>query len=312
MAEGSPFRALKDTLGARLDYRVWHKLRKYLTRARVGSPYEALWDSYVEDWDRTVSMVAGQTPDQDSVDDFLVRKTLDQGGVLKHAGDEWGFGNRKAWEGRFNFLFPMEALPSWQHVVEIGAGSGKYTQLVYERNPDIKVLCLDVSRKFLAALKKRFSDRYGTTLFTYHIDATQPFPLEHALSMLKWPKLDAVYSLDAMVHVDLQHLMSYLISASRSLKQDGYLMMILADCTTPQGFKKLLVETPRWFLAQNKPTPKFEWLCPEAVRYVIRHLGFEVVKLESDIRDLFLVARLKKRANIEELLTGDKLHQLPY
>ena len=53
-------------------------------------------------------------------------------------------------------------------------------------------------------------------------------------------QVDAVYSIEAMVHVDLQYLMAYLLTAAAALRPEGKLIMTLATMNSDHGFGKLL------------------------------------------------------------------------
>ena len=277
-----------------------------------GSPYEQRWDLYVDDWGKTIKRVQTQEKDKDRRGDHSFRNTMERGGKLEYPGDEWGGGLVENWNQTFGLLFPVDEISKWRHVIEIGSGGGKFTALLLERNPGVRIACLDVSSKFLGVIEKRFADIYGKQVFTYHIDCTRPYPVEEALAELNWDEgIDALFSIDAMVHVDLQHLMSYLVSAARQLKKGGYLIMTLADCTTEAGFNKLIKEVEPCFLAQGQPTARFEWTSPDAVRFVVERLGFEIVTLESPGRDLHLVARLREfPAEVNELM-GERNRNKP-
>ena len=88
--------------------------------------------------------------------------------------------------------------------------------------------------------------------------------------------VDLVFSIDAMVHVDLQYLVAYWMAAATALRPGGRMIMSVADATSPHGFEKLMADVPTYFATQGKITSKFEWLCPPMVAHVLDRLGFDV------------------------------------
>jgi SAM-dependent methyltransferase len=267
--------------------------KKEIAAQKPEGPSESLWNEYARGWEKMVNKVRNQEKSQDAPDELWLRLAMEKG-QLNFPGDEWG--TSESWKQLFMKLFMEQGVEQWKHAFEIGAGSGKYTDLVWNANADIKICCLDVAPNFLDIVKTRFQPRLGQTLSTFYIvQSAGDFPLEDAFAQLNWPLLDAVYSIDAMVHVDLQYLISYFVSAARLLKPGGKLIMTLADCTSPMGFGTLLRDIHRYFRLAGKQCPKFEWLCPEAVNFIMTQLGFKVVILENPGRDLWLVAELVER-----------------
>jgi hypothetical protein len=200
-------------------------------------------------------------------DEVAFRLAIEKG-QMQFPGDEWG--THESWEQLFTKLFMIQGAEQWEHVFEIGAGSGKYANLVWNANADVKICCLDVASNFIDIVKACFQPRLEQTLFTcLIIQSAGDFPLEDAFTQLGWPLLDAVYSIDAMVHVDFQYLISYFISVSRIMKPGGKPIMTLAGCTSPSGFQTLIHDIRRYFKHAGKPCSKFEWLCPEAVNFIL-------------------------------------------
>ena len=100
-----------------------------------------------------------------------------------------------------------------------------------------------------------------------------------------------------MVHVDLQYLIVYLMSAALCLKEGGCLMMTLANAVSELGFKELIEDAKNRYETQDLPGSKFEWVSPEIAQGVLERLGFSVrflLPFESleEERDLHLVATL--------------------
>lgn len=212
-------------------------------------------------------------------------------GEFEWPGDEWGTLER--WEARFSRLF-LKYLPrDVQTAIEIGPGSGKYTTMFLDAFPSAKVIAADVSKSYLAVLQQRCADwissgRLHPALIDDNPRAIQSIAQRHGIAH---GQLDVLYSIDAMVHVDLQHLAAYWLSAKDLLRPGGHLIMTVADATREQGFNKLIDDVPRLFPLQGEQTDKFEWLCPELVNSVLGRLGFEIEDAIPEAkRDYYFIA----------------------
>jgi hypothetical protein len=187
----------------------------------------------------------------------------------------------------------------WQNCVEIGPGSGKYTSLLL-RNSDFHIVAFDISPAYLEVMKRRLSqDIEERRVQPALIKAEKPAELLEYLDEHKLVrKLDAFFSIDAMVHVDLQYLIVYFITAALTLKKDGLMIMTLANAVSLNGFKHLLDGAKSYYSLQGKATAKFEYLSPEIVDLVLGQMGFQVNYTKPfgtgpDVdRDVYVVARL--------------------
>src|ERR1700732_1078131 len=83
------------------------------------SPYAISWDQYV----KGIKPKNGQWP-----------------------GDEWG--NEEFWQLTFKRMFVEQGAEHWRHSVEIGAGSGKYTQYLLDHSAT-DIVAFDISPEFL-------------------------------------------------------------------------------------------------------------------------------------------------------------------
>jgi SAM-dependent methyltransferase len=251
------------------------------------SVYGSQWDNYVRSW--------GDSPS----------------GRLEWPGDEWG--TPEVWERVFNRLFVPAEVASWKRAVEIGPGSGKYTLKVLESS-SAEVRAYDISGRFLEVCEKRCRMQVEEGRLSLHLlSATQSNQILSDLDACGWRgKLDAFYSIDAMVHVDLQYMIVYLLTAALSLKPGGQLLLTLANVVNERGFRMLLEGASAYWHTQDPmaETPgKFEWLSADMVRYILKRLGFELTVMTSDRdrRDLFVVASLahpETAAAFEPYLVG--------
>jgi SAM-dependent methyltransferase len=212
------------------------------------------------------------------------------------AGAEWG--DADVWEWRFEQLFRPARVHEWRQALEIGAGTGKYTRKVLEASAAV-VHCADISRGFLRALEAALAPFVASgrvrPLALRGNDAAELLVACEARRLRG--TLDAVYSIDAMVHVDMQHLVAYLLTAALCLRRGGALVLTLADPTTPRGFRKLLADAGRAYAAPGT-FARFEWVSADLVAGVLARLGFRAVRCDTparpgrEPRDLFVVATL--------------------
>jgi SAM-dependent methyltransferase len=250
--------------------------------ARKNNIYRRAWDDYAAGWRK---YIAESRPDLAACKDAW-------------PGDEWG--DEDSCRKIFKSMFADYGVASWKHCVEIGAGSGKYTDFVLGAST-ADVIAFDVSKKFIEVL----SDRMKQSINEGRLDAVLLLG-EHSNEMFQEinrrglvRQIDAMYSIDAMVHVDLQYLMAYLVTAALVLKRGGYLIMTFANALSVHGFEELLDSTSHYYSTQGKPSAKFEWLSADLVRGLLKRLGFVVnfIPLGDDQgqaiqRDLYVVARL--------------------
>lgn len=226
------------------------------------SLYSAHWDHYVEvDWD----VARGDRED------------------LRWPGDEWG--DPALWERFYQTLFAGPgAVETWERAVEIGQGSGKYTLKVLA-NPGVQVRAYDVSSRFLEVCRRRCEQEIAEgRLSLHHLDATLPDHLLSDLTACGWRrKVDAVYSIDAMVHVDLQYMIAYLITAAAVLREGGKLVLTLASPTTDGGFQLLLEGIHHFWNAQgsSRGSGKMEWVSAAIMESLLRRLGFQIDLLDQ-------------------------------
>ena len=246
------------------------------------SVYSSFWDWYVNGWyDQDPRAVGRHHKGRDLA-------------ALEWPGDEWG--NPDYWRFIFEQLFEPAGVESWERAVEIGPGSGKHTLQVIQAS-EATVRAYDVSEQFLGICQQRCAEELKAgRLELQLLDPGHPSYMLSDISKRGWRgRLDAVYSIAAMVHVDLQYLIVYLLTAALALKPGGKLVMTLATATNEGGFEKLLGDIKYFWTSQSDPggSAKYEWLSAEMVESILRRLGFDLdVIADHPHRDLHLVASL--------------------
>ena len=102
-------------------------------------------------------------------------------------------------------------------------------------------------------------------------------------------KLDALLSIDAMVHVDLHFLCSYWIEAKELLRPGGIMAMSVSDATSEGGTAKLIRDVATYFRDPGM-IGKFSWISPDIVSTVLGKIGFTVKFVPIGKRDCHFVA----------------------
>jgi hypothetical protein len=187
-----------------------HSLARAVPRPTAAKEniYRLEWDDYAANWRK---YIAESRPDLAASKDAW-------------PGDEWG--EADSWRKIFKAMFADYGVASWQHCIEIGAGSGKYTEFVL-RGSKADVIAFDVSEKFMEVLSDRMKQPINEgrlhTVLLLGEHSNEMFEEINRRGLVR--KIDAMYSIDAMVHVDLQYLMAYLVTAALVLKRGGYLIL---------------------------------------------------------------------------------------
>ncbi|MGQ0486207.1 MAG: SAM-dependent methyltransferase [Hyphomicrobiales bacterium] len=202
----------------------------------------------------------------------------------------------------FQKMFVGSGVAGWERGVEIGPGSGKYTLRVLA-NSQSHVMAADISAGYQDHFKSRIGEAGLSARVTPILLHSDSATLHRAIQAKGWKgSLDAVYSIDAMAHVDLQYLIAYLVTAAACLRTGGKLVMTLANCCSDAGFDKLISDTKRIFSRLGTHRAKFEWMSPDAVKSILPRLGFSIDMLDTNGRDILVVATLLRPLTDEKLL----------
>lgn len=206
-------------------------------------------------------------------------------------------------------LLRPAAVETWRHAIEIGLGDGRYTAEVLRANPAVKLTVFDVSDRIMQAAAARMAEAVASGRLGFlPIDPLHPdgilaaFEREHLAR-----EIDAVFSIDALVHVDLQYLVAYWLNAALLLRPGGWLVFSVADATTEQGFARLLAELAQGYANPGQVSDRLEYLSFGLIRPLLERFGFEVTfaghGAAADLggRDLHVVAQLVRPEAAEAL-----------
>lgn len=203
-------------------------------------------------------------------------------GTVRWPGDEWG--DDALWQRWFADLFVPSGVAAWERAIEIGPGSGKYTEMVLAAG-NAAVAALDVSPQFQAVCARRLAARVAAgRLHLRLIDERDPDAIANAAAALGWTgRTDAVFSIDVLVHLTTTQLAALLLAATRVLRPGGVFIGTFADATSEPGRVKLLRDIDRVVRAGGDPTTGcFHWTSPEIVRGLAVPCGYTVELCRTD------------------------------
>lgn len=191
-------------------------------------------------------------------------------------GDEWG--DPDLWRRWFDVLFVPFGVAEWSRAVEIGQGTGKYTRLALDAGCETILAC-DVAQSFLDLCRDRLADdvakgRVAVAL----LDERDPQALRNVVVEHGWEhEVDAVFSIDALVHVPFTFIASYLLQASAVLRENGRFITTFANGVTDAGQHKLLDDVDRVVRAGASPDSGcFHWIAPDLIARTAESIGYRV------------------------------------
>ena len=199
----------------------------------------------------------------------------------------------------------------WSHAIEIGGGDARYTAEALAANPALRILGFDVSPPLMEAAAARLAPAVAAGRLSYHaIDPAAPDSILRVVEAAGLGRrIDAVFSIDALIHVGLQYQIAYWLSAALVLKPGGWLIISVADATSPAGFTRLVTDLPAAHAERFLPGTRLEYLSPSLVRTLLEQCGFDVPYIWNwnpadggdEGRDLYVMARLARPEQADAL-----------
>ncbi|REJ75804.1 MAG: methyltransferase domain-containing protein [Acidobacteria bacterium] len=253
--------------------------------------YDQVWDRYVR---RDFERIRRSKPHRETdLEPWRVLNTTDD--EYRWPGDEWGdeASARTLMEECLRPLDQTLAADEVRELCELGSGAGRFTTLALERYGRARIHAFDVSTAFTTALRRRCRSHVESGRLCCHLLDSDPLFVMRTLEAADLErKVDALYSFDAMVHVDLHTLMVYWLTASRVLRPGGVVAMNVADACNEMGFLKLLHNAPGAYARRGSAGPHFMWISREIVETCLTRIGFVVDFHPGNGRDLSFSARL--------------------
>ena len=157
-------------------------------------------------------------------------------------------------------------------VVELGPGSGKYTQLVLSRTT-AQVTAYEISDAFIECLERRCAGFVANgRLRTRAIDWTDNEGLLRRQGAAR--DVDLVLAIDVLMMMDFQSALVYLVSAAAMLRPGGRLLATFADAGSESGLARMMRDLGRHSATDPAPCTRFHWINAALLHDVLPKLGF--------------------------------------
>jgi cyclopropane fatty-acyl-phospholipid synthase-like methyltransferase len=208
-------------------------------------------------------------------------------------GDEWG--EEKRWDMLFkSLLAPAGDSEPVRHFAEIGQGSGKYTKRALSHFDSDVAVCCDVSKEFLRLAEEQLSMEFDCKEIHYEELEQVPLGLYNSVSKYVNPgELDLLFSMDAMVHVELSVIFTYLVNANYLLREGGTVAMTTANGASSQAMGKIIKDIPAYFRTGGAFCGRFFFMSHDILLSLLQHSGFTLEWCEhNDVqRDIWWSAK---------------------
>ena len=215
------------------------------------------------------------------------------GATWEYPGDEWADDVLREATWRWIVDHGPAACNS---VVELGPGSGKYTQLVLSRTA-AQVTAYEISDAFIECLEHRCASYVANgRLRTRAIDWTGNEGLLRRHSPVR--DVDLLLAIDVLMMMDFQSALVYLASAAAMLRRGGRLLATFADAGSESGFVRMMRDLGRHSATDPAPCTRFHWINEALVQDVLPKLGFAAPVIVHgpdrglDIARLYVAAEL--------------------
>ena len=183
-----------------------------------------------------------------------------------------------------------------REIVEIGPGSGKYTELLLERT-EAQVTTFEISDAFIECLLTRCS-RFASAgrLISKQIDWTDNQGLLRSHGEER--NVDLVVAIDVLMMMDFQSALVYLVSTATMLRTGGKLLATFADGGSASGLARMMRDLGRHSATDPSPCTRFHWVTRDMLERVLHSIGFAKIEVVEgpaeglDIARLYIAAEL--------------------
>lgn len=215
-------------------------------------------------------------------------------------GDEWaGEALREA-----TWRWIVDHAPArLDSVVEIGPGSGKYTDLLLRRTR-AQVTAYEISDAFIECLEQRCAGFVADRrLLTHQIDWLDNEGLLRTHGSTH--DVDLVLAIDVLMMMDFQSALVYLVSAAAMLKPGGRLLATFADAGSESGFARMMRDLGRHSATDQTACTRFHWLDSSLLLKILPRLGFASPAIVQGPDDGLDIARLYVAAELVDPVASD-------
>lgn len=241
-------------------------------------------------------------------DDYVRRvfpeRRASAGADWQWPGDEWADADLReaTWRRIVGDCDPL----TLREIVEIGPGSGKYTEMALVRTP-AHLTAYEISRAFLDTLAERCADATASgRLDARRIDWTDNEGLLRDYGP-RCGTADLWFAIDVLMMMDFQSALVYLISAASMLRPGGRLVATFADGGTQNGLARMLRDAGRHSAFDPAVCTRFHWIDRSLLEGVLPALGFGKLRIEHGPEDGLDDARLYVQAELVNAEAGRAL-----
>jgi SAM-dependent methyltransferase len=196
----------------------------------------------------------------------------------KFLGDEWNEPELIGFDGAPNAIVPtldrkvfQPYLGKCQVILEIGPGGGRFTKVLFPKCQ--RVIAADTSPTMLSLLQSRYETE--TSLKCVQLDGQGLGPIEDK-------SIDAAFSFDVFVHLELWDIFNYLCELKRVLKPGGKAIIHHGNSLSRLGWRRFVAET-----RQQLNTPKiwgtFSFMSPNVFKELSERAGLHHINCITDI-----------------------------
>ena len=214
-------------------------------------------------------------------------------------GDEWADDHLR--EATWRWIIARTPHPL-RETIEIGPGSGKYTDLLLSRT-GTRVTAYEISDAFVECLEQRCDGAVASgRLAIRHIDWSdnEGLPRSHGGRA----DVDLVLAIDVLMMMDFQSALVYLASAASLLRPGGRLLATFADGGSESGFTRMMRDLGRHSATDVAPCTRFHWVDRALLESVLPRLGFGAIEIVHGPADGLDIARLYVTAELADSSLG--------
>jgi hypothetical protein len=216
-------------------------------------------------------------------------------------GDEWvDDGMREETYRRIVAGLPTDRVVQ---VVEIGPGSGKYTQLLLARTM-AEIVAYELSDAFLDVLRQRFPSEIAAGRLSPRPMAwtdNEGLVRDYAA---KLGQADLLFGIDVLYFMDFQSALVYLVSAAAMLRRGGRFYATFAEATSKSGWDRMVRDLGRHSAFDMGPCTRFHWVDQTLLEFVLPKLGFGNLTFEHGPDGGLDIARLYVGADLLDPSAG--------
>lgn len=210
--------------------------------------------------------------------DFPNRRDA-EGRGFRWPGDEWA--DEVLRTNTYALLLTPPQDGEWKQAVEVGPGSGKYTEMLLEQS-NVEVTAFELSPGLLGALETRCAPSIAAgRLDARLIDWVDNGGLVESIRPLT-RQVDLFFGIDVFLMMDFQSVFVYLLSAARLLRVGGRFAGTFGNAESPSGWDRLVRDATRHSAFALDPDTRFHWVNGPFLDAVFAKLGFRMVHRVSD------------------------------